>query len=385
MDRQPDEYERATGERLSETLNIDSWDPAQRLAETYGRFEREVADAVAAENLVRSEIRQQVLPRLSRAPGAPTGAGHYAVTVDQLRDVQNKVLFNGLTQAADGTSVIFDTLPLKMVQIGVGLVNYSGSSGTWAHRIYRRDVRMKGGQLVENALAILERRARADDGRESNVTDLLRRAVMTFGERAVLAYKADSPWRMGHGNPLAYELLTGSGDHRIISLSLPVLRQLTLVHKRFVFVPSATKDALLRTIGDALLPLEYAIVKDFSEYLEDVLSGHYRGEGFQEVITDLKAFGQEAGTQLVMGVFRSSAFAPPQIFYAHADHAHEAALVAMADAMLVDHRGFPMLLDLADHLCAGIFGSDSITRPAAAAYAQASRPTQYFPERRTRS
>jgi hypothetical protein len=108
-----DEYERTTGERLTETLNIDSWEPAHRLAEAYGRFEREVADAVRTEALVRRDVRKQVLPLLSRTPHAPPAAGHYFVSPAQLRDVQRKVLFNGLTQAVDGTSVPFESLPLN--------------------------------------------------------------------------------------------------------------------------------------------------------------------------------------------------------------------------------------------------------------------------------
>jgi hypothetical protein len=379
-----DDYERATGETLSATLDISSWEPAHHLAEAYGRLEREIADAVQAENLVRHEVRAQVLPRLAKAQGAPFGAGHYTETMKQLRDVQNDILFNGLTQSVDGTSVVFNTLPVKMVQIGIGVVNYQGDSGTWGHRIYRRDVRMRGGNLVEDAIAILERRSRRDDGRGLAITDMLRRAVMTYGERAVLTHKATAPWRVGHGNPLAYELLTGSGDARIIDLSLPVLRELTLEHKKFVFVPSDTKDELLRTIGNALLPLEYAIVRDFSQYLDDVLSGHYRGEAFEQQRERLADFATSASTDLVMGVYRASAFAPPQVFYAHKDFAHDAALVAMADSVLVDLRGFPMLLDLADRLCAGMFGNDSLLRPAVAAYASAQEGTQYMPERQTR-
>jgi len=99
----------------------------------------------------------------------------------------------------------------------------------------------------------------------------------------------------------------------------------------------------------------------------------------------LEDFSAAAGPSLVMGVFRASAFAPAQIFYAHVDHAHEAALIAMADAMLVDHRGFPMLLDLADRLSVGLLGPETLVRPTTAAYAQAQQGTQYLPERRTRS
>ena len=40
--------------------------------------------------------------------------------------------------------------------------------------------------------------------------------------------------------------------------------------------------------------------------------------------------------------------APPQLFYAHEDHADIAALVALADSVLQEQRGFPLLIDLAD-------------------------------------
>ncbi len=387
-ERQPeaqedDEYEHATGETLDSTLDINSWDPARRLADAYGRFEREVAEAVKAEALLRTDIRYQVLPRLPFAPGAPQCAGHFASTLDQIRSVQNKVLFNGLTQAVDGTSVTFETLPLKMVQIGVGLVNYSGDSGTWAHRIYRRDVRMRDGKLVEEALAILEKRGKRAEER-ANISELLRRAVMTYGERAVLTDKATAPWRMGHGNPLAYELLTGSGDSRIIELSLPLLRRLVIDHKRFLFIPSETKDELLLTIGNALRPLEYAIVKDFNDYLKGILNGHFRGEGFDQALVRLEKFAADVGSALVMGTFKASPYAPARVFYAHHEHAHEAALIAIADSILLDHRGFPMLLDLADRLCAGFFGRETLVRPAMTAFAQTDEASSYLPERQTR-
>src|SRR6266436_3200443 len=65
---------------------------------------------------------------------------------------------------------------------------------------------------------------------------------------------------------------------------------------------------LLLTIGNALLPLEYAIVKDFSEYLGDILAGHYRGEEFEQMHNRLEDFRAAAGPALIMGVFRASAF-----------------------------------------------------------------------------
>lgn len=366
-----DDYEKVTGERLEQTLDISTWEPAHRLAEKLDQLTEDIFDAMKSEEAVKRRIREEVLPRLAAVPQAPPNAGFYSVEMADLRRVQEQVLFNGLTQAVDGTSVIFDTLPVRVVQIGVGMLNYHGDSGTWGHRIFRRDVRLQDGRLVEDAIAILERRAAEDDDNpQRNVTDMLRRGVMSFGERAVLAHKATAPWRMGHGNPLPWELLTGAGEPRLIGLSLPVLEDLLLNHQRWVFVPGTVKDRLLATIGEALWPLEYAIVQDFGAYLDKTLGGNYRGQPYLEMHHRLRSFKDEAAAKMVMGVFRVSPFAPAQVFYAHADHAHEAAMVAMADAVLIDARGFPMLLDMAERLCAGLFAAETLQRPAAAAYAQ---------------
>ena len=75
---------------------------------------------------------------------------------------------------------------------------------------------------------------------------------------------------------------------------------------------------------------------------------------------------------------------PPQIFYAHADHVHEAALVAMADSVLQSHRGFPMLIDLADTVCSSTFGTNAFNSTVQSAYAQAGDPLRYLGERETR-
>jgi hypothetical protein len=76
--------------------------------------------------------------------------------------------------------------------------------------------------------------------------------------------------------------------------------------------------------------------------------------------------------------------APPQLFYAHRDHAHEAALIAMADSVMQEHRGFPMLVDLADTVCRSTFGADSFTASTQLAHAQAGEPFRYLTERQTR-
>lgn len=55
------------------------------------------------------------------------------------------------------------------------------------------------------------------------------------------------------------------------------------------------------------------------------------------------------------GIYRASASAPVSIFYAHQEFVHQAAVLALADSFLQQHRGFPMLLELAYQVCKRAF------------------------------
>jgi hypothetical protein len=85
-----------------------------------------------------------------------------------------------------------------------------------------------------------------------------------------------------------------------------------------------------------------------------------------------------------MGVYRATPLAPPQVFYAHAEHAHVAAHLVLADSLLQEHRGFPILIDLADTVCKAVFGRETLQGPVAAAYAEAGAPWRHLSERATR-
>ena len=155
---------------------------------------------------------------------------------------------------------------------------------------------------------------------------------MGFAERAVLLDRSDAVWRMGHGSPTPYELVTGSGMPDLLRESLDLMRRLVLDHKRFVFVPSATSARELLTIGNALEPLEYAVIDTNEATLGRIAEGHYRGETWGVLRDDVERFVKDCGPRLLTGVYRASRFAPCQMFYAHAEHVHEAALIAMKSA-----------------------------------------------------
>src|SRR5262249_20717224 len=99
----------------------------------------------------------------------------------------------------------------------------------------------------------------------------------------------------------------------------------------------------------------------------------------------IKRFRDRVACKVVVGLYRATQVAPAQVFYAHADHAHEAAHIVLADSVLQEHRGFPLLIDLADHVCASVFGSNSLSGLLATAYADAGAPWRYLSERTTRN
>jgi hypothetical protein len=366
-------YRELTGESIEETLDLASWDPADRLAEQFDRIKREIEEALTRETESRTAIRDSVFPLLQSRAEAPPNAGVHRVSLDELRAIQRSVLFSGHVQAVDGASIIHQILPITIVQTAVVMANYLGETGAWGHRIFQKDVRLQPRNGLDEALAFLQGRAQRGEEGDDGISDMLRRGLMMHGELNVLATAATAPWRIGHGHPLPKELLTGTGMPELIELSVPLFRELLLNHKQFVYVPRATEDTVLQTIGGALLPLEYAIIQDIGVYLGSVIEdGHYGRGRFQHAKALLDAFRDEAERKIISGVFRVSPHAPAQVFYAHADHAAEAALVAMADAVLVEPRGFPMLLDVAGTLCREFFPSDSIQRPAAAVYAKSS-------------
>lgn len=384
-----DDYRAAHGESLHQTLDLDTWRPGTDLTEMYAALEQEVTEAVRTEGVYVQEIRARIFPILRRRQDAPPGAGVYQVPVGRFEEVHRHVLFNGAVEACDGTVVTHDTLPVTITQIGVCLVGYRGDQGSWVHRIFRRDLRTGPGKdPVEETLDLLEHRKRRSGvdqkSRRDRLTELARRGILEYAERAVLLDRSDARWRMGHGNPVTFQLLT-SGMPELVDVSLELLRRLILDHRRFVFVPSTPSARELLTIGNALRPLEYAIVDTSQQALRRMAESEgYRGEGWGPVGNRVRDFAAEVGPRIVVGVYRVSHLAPTQMFYAHVDHAHDAALIAMADSALQEHRGFPLLVDLADKLCTASFGGETLAASTRVAYAAAGAPYRYLAERKTR-
>jgi hypothetical protein len=392
-----EDFRACFGEDLRRALDLETWSAGRDLSEEYGRIEREVREAVRQEDVLQQRIRTQVFPRLATRPGAPQNAGKHDADRETLAAVHRGLLFNGGVEVCDGTVHVHDTLPLTVYQIGISLVSYRGNQGTWCQRLYRRDLRQRGCDPVEEVAQLLERRNRRGalnrPTPDDDLGEMARRAIMTYAERAFLLHRSEAVWRMGHGNPVPYELLTAGHNLELMVEATKLLRALIEGHQKFAFVASEPRQRMLQTIGQALRPLEYAIVGTLDEWLGEWVrqrrfavgvSGRLDWDGEPLSPAEwIPRFIERVASKVVVGLYRATLMAPAYLFYAHVDHADLAAHVVLADSMLQEHRGFPLLIDLADHVCDTVFGK-SLGKLTETAYAAAGVPWRYFSERSTR-
>jgi hypothetical protein len=373
------------GEELTALLDLGSWRAGRDLDEEYRHVEEQVRQAIADETEFEAVIRDQVHALLAEDECAPPGAGRHAVEVEELRAVNQGLLFNGAVEACDGTSHVHHRLTLCIHQVGVSLVSYHGDFQSWHTRLFRRDLRQRNQDPIEAVMELLQRRGRRGGRREDErdaLSELARRGLMSWAERAVLARCSQAEWRMGHGSPAPLELICNGFTDLAIE-SIRVIREL-IDHRRFIFVASEPTDQALLTIGQSLRPLEYAIVGTLRDRIWDFLEDWRPA---QPATVDLSWDGVELEPQqwvtrfrddvaptVVYGVYRATPLAPPQVFYAHADLAHVAARIALADSVLQEQRGFPLLIDLADGVCRSVYGGGSLEDLAEAAYTAAGAP-----------
>lgn len=382
-----DDFAATFGEPLHTALNLESWRIGSDVEQEYRRLEREVKDAVHRETNLQADIRKHVFPKLKTQPHAPKNAGVHTANDEYLCKVHRGLLFNGGVEAADAAIQVHDTLPLSIYQIGVALVSYAGNQGTWSQRMYRRDLSESLENRFDVVMKSLEDRA-ARANLPSGNGELIQKVILAWAERAILLRKSTAIWRMGRGELVTYDLLTGGGNLDIMVEAGTVLRELIEQHQKFVYVAQESRAEPFRTIGWCLRPFEFAIVDTLDTRLETWL--HQLRFTNQIVKWDgvpmpaskwIPRFIQEVASKVVVGVFRAGEIAPPQVFYAHQDHADAAAHIAIADSMLQEQRGSPMLLEMARHVCRAVFGDnlDGLARNAYAAVGAPWRSVRSFP------
>jgi hypothetical protein len=126
------------------SLDMQSWDIELDLTPVYERIGREVLQAVKQEENAIQTIREKIFPEMKVQNPALPFSGIQKFSLEQIQKVHNGLLFNGGVTAVDGTIITHDTLPVTITQIGICAVKYNGTYGSYAHRLFRRDLQLKG-------------------------------------------------------------------------------------------------------------------------------------------------------------------------------------------------------------------------------------------------
>ncbi|XXF76300.1 hypothetical protein P2318_25025 [Myxococcaceae bacterium GXIMD 01537] len=377
-----DDYRSGFNEELESTIDLNTWSMGLDIERLIADVQSQVSNSASSEELIQATVRTQVLGKLKEHTRLEE-SGVYPASEERLRTVFEGVLFPGRAEAVTSIVASHDSLPLGITQLGVAVVGYAGTSGTFSQRLYRKELSTGNEDPVRDAMECMsERHERSGMGRRDVLSMLARRGLRDYSERAILMDKAQAEWRIGQGNPCSRELLSGSGYPRLLMASLKMLKRLIGGHKKFVFVPHAMEERGYLTLGHALKAGEYAIIRTLeSDSAHFVERWSYPTEQLRAQVLD---FVRTYCKDVLIGLFRSSAHAPPCLFFAHREHVHVAAHIVMADSLIHPRRGFPMLLEVADSSCRGVFGTDSFQGLVHDAYTRAGGKYQYFNERYAR-
>src|SRR5262245_43698605 len=71
------EYGQAFGEDLERTLDVDTWATGLDWEGAVARLKTEIRSAVEREEALRRLVREELLPKIGKTPGAPAEAGIY--------------------------------------------------------------------------------------------------------------------------------------------------------------------------------------------------------------------------------------------------------------------------------------------------------------------
>jgi hypothetical protein len=162
--------------------------------------------------------------------------------------------------------------------------------------------------------------------------------------------------------------LTGAGSEALLGHILPILEELLLKDDHWVFLPTGENNPALVSMASGLEDGELAILVKGKASLHDILARGHFAPAYRQRVLD---FAGKLGEEMVIGGFRATRFAPPQLFVAHRRQALAAGVIAMADARLQPHRGVPLLLDLAAESAKVGLGIEAFQSAVESAYARA--------------
>lgn len=267
----------------------------------------------------------------------------------QLREWAKSELFGGNVCAVDGTLSIVPSTSGGRARVGVVATSYKSDK-------IERVIYVSYRQLAEPAKTPTEYMKRLKA--VNKTSNLMMRAVMAFAERE-LSLRRQEPWKFVHGELVPYELRTGAGRPGVVLPKSLELGARLIESKRSIGIIEDSDDTDLLNAAETLERSEYIEARGLDRDLEDYLRGYPDPDNPGQRIgrahfnpSDQKRFEEfinNYANQVKIGIFRVGF--KPFIFQAHAENFDRAAALVMTDASMQPLRGFPLLVDYADHIC----------------------------------
>jgi hypothetical protein len=318
---------------FKELVDISKWQPVEDYFRTSDdvissdvrscvELRKKLRQELLADSDIRGKVRRPSEDELARA---------------------SDILFAGEVCGIDGTISVVPSQSGGRARIGVASTSYSGEGIKRVLYVSYRQLATPAGSAIEYFRRLKQ---------VNRTSALLMRAVMAYAERS-LALQQPNAWRFVHGELLPYELWAALGKGRPVKERLDLARSL-IQARNVIAIVEGTQNIELLNAGEILEPGEYLDARELTMELKEYLEGHRddgRGAHFNpQDRRDFEDFIDSQGVLVRVGVFKAGP--KPYVFHAHRDVFDQAAALVVRDAMHQPMRGFPLLLDYADRICA---------------------------------
>ena len=268
----------------------------------------------------------------------------YTISEDKLKEARDK-LFSGKVCGVDGNRVSFVTLPNVHCRIGIAGLSYKSDEKGVSNISYYFDETTVplSDEQVDNPAEFL---SEVDKKRKTESIDFYIGALMFFREREFALKERKEEWKIVHGPLVPIELIRYDEGYDLIKDLVEA--------KKIMGVISESRDTFAKIVGSILEPGQY--YKGVSKH--EKLFRHFNTPELEHRLKEKpwqRFFNGKIGEKIITGVYRTGVRS--YSFEAHVDCFEEAMALIMADSMLQTEKGFPFLIDMADHYCATYFAA----------------------------
>lgn len=340
-------HQRTVGPRVpkdfSDFINPDTWRPyAEHFRTAQSLLRSELQVNAAQEREIRAKLRVKLENELK--------SNVFALNAEQIKAAQQILQSN--VCAIDGTLAKVDLLSGIRSQIGVVACTYANFQQTYV--AYVTEATYANYNSADDVLDVLKDRKRE----KRAISDLVLRATMAYWERR-RALEQSSAWKIVHGEFFPFELRSGLGELKALPITLGLFKEIAEAKNIGSVVSDST--GIERFLGYALKRNEYMIIgtlfRDYKIWLDS--EAHFSASD----AALFKEFNEEYCKDFLKCVYRVGP--RPFLFYCHREKLHEFAAILIADSNLVPERGFPILIDYADSICASLFRAGDFERRVA--------------------